>query len=622
MQRRVDTAGSRPLREQSGLALIATLFVLTLIASITVVFFSTAVTDLRVAATDYQAARTFYAAEAGVEGAIAQIAERLQDGVLTPAELASIQPPPLEGFDFSGFEVSQLGDARVETIANGPYTGLYALTTEVLIHSQAEDATGVMSAIELTAKAQAIPLFQFGIFYETDLEATNGPPMDFIGRVHSNGNIYLSSANAYYHEQITTPEKMLHRRKDANASLDGVYIDDSEGNGVQLLFDSETVADGEAFKQRSCDDFDCRIQTEAFGVDPLRLPFPDGVTAYELMRPRADTDGAGTKNVKFAWIADTRVIVDLTDPRPRPQVCGSGGGGGERVPQITILRDGRPVPDASTTCDIFDWDFSAFYDGREEEMKDVLNIDIDELDDWVDEDPLREMRLIYVRFVLPPGGLGDYNQSIRNQIFDGTLDPALRMRDAAELPNPLTVASEWPIYVDGDYNSEEKQPAALVGDGITILSEGWSDGSNRPGGNCTSVSQGVPCSIFNNYNWNMDNAATTTVNAALLAGHWATPCDWVESGCPTPASNQNWYGGGIENFPRFLEDWSGVPYNYLGALVSPFTSEKTTGTWNGSYYSPPNRNWLFDTDFQDPNKLPPGTPNVGSVLRASFREAA
>ncbi|MDP2577961.1 MAG: hypothetical protein Q8W48_09645, partial [Candidatus Palauibacterales bacterium] len=58
-----------------------------------------------------------------------------------------------------------------------------------------------------------------------------------------------------------------------------------------------------------------------------------------------------------------------------------------------------------------------------------------------------------------------------------------------------------------------------------------------------------------------------------------------------------------------------------GALISPFTSQKTPGTWNGSYYSPPQRDWSFDTDFRNAELLPPATPHVGMVLRAAFREA-
>jgi hypothetical protein len=118
------------------------------------------------------------------------------------------------------------------------------------------------------------------------------------------------------------------------------------------------------------------------------------------------------------------------------------------------------------------------------------------------------------------------------------------------------------------------------------------------------------------------------VNGAILAGHWATPCDHHETSCAADGSTayyKDWYGGGLENFPRFLEHWRNgsnkVDFNYLGSLISPFTSQKTTGTWNGTYYTPPQRNWAFDIDFRDPANLPPGTPNVGYVFRTAMREA-
>ncbi len=43
------------------------------------------------------------------------------------------------------------------------------------------------------------------------------------------------------------------------------------------------------------------------------------------------------------------------------------------------------------------------------------------------------------------------------------------------------------------------------------------------------------------------------------------------------------------------------------------------GTWNGDYYSPPSRDWIFDTRFEDWQNLPPGTPTVGNVIHTAFR---
>ncbi len=178
----------------------------------------------------------------------------------------------------------------------------------------------------------------------------------------------------------------------------------------------------------------------------------------------------------------------------------------------------------------------------------------------------------------------------------------------------------------GDYNNVNKQPAALAGDAVNVLSNVWSDFNNRPdagtfNGCVGQVAPGLPCPAYLTWaaGWVYKNASPTAIYAAILAGHWPTPCDHENAGCP--GGYQDFYGGGIENFPRFLERWGGVRFQYLGALISPFTSAKTTGTWSMTYYLPPTRDWAFDTDFRDPSLLPPGTPNVGNVVRTAMREA-
>ncbi|UCC48155.1 MAG: hypothetical protein JSV41_11885 [Gemmatimonadota bacterium] len=723
------------LGDQNGLALVATILVLALVAALAVTAINGAMTSLRTTGFAYRDARAFYASEAGGEYALGQIRIALRDGFLSDEEVANLHPPEIEGFNFDSFTVWKQGEPTVETITDGPYAGLYSLTQKVEVYARVEDPDGNVSAVLLKARAQAIPIFQFGVFFEEDLEATNGPPMEFVGRVHSNGNIYLSSKNAWYREIITTPNQVIHDRKDHHQIYDGVYINDAEGNEVQLDFDSRTIPGAEAFKAESCEKFDCRLQTHAFDVDSLSLPLPEGVLPYELVRPREESDGAAERQVKYAWNADMYVTVNLSDIRGKSDVCSGnapstepdevvgyveiaglqpvvpgekitfkigtecGGddefhvtvkadgvtfystelvgsctfsvtipsdadvieiivnGDGEEEeeggsmdgsafwydlqslgtydptpwPDITVERTaGLEMPSEPEICDIFRWKWSAFYDGREQELKDVLDIDINQLSAWVGGDSARASRVIYVEFVVP-GSLGGYSTETFDQIIDATLDPAIRLVNGKSLPNELTVATEWPLYVRGDYNSVFKRPASLASDGITILSNDWDDADNRPHDEdfdqCkATVSIGNPCYEYEEWanDWGYQNAGETTVNAAILAGHWPTPCDHDESGCP--GGYDDFYGGGIENFPRFLERWrdSGsnkVVFHYSGALISPFTSQKTTGTWNGTYYVPPQRDWSFDTDFRNPQLLPPATPNVGNVLRTGMREA-
>ncbi len=739
---RARSCGSK-LAERDGLALIATLLLITLVAVLTTAALTGVMSSIRAAGSDYQDTRVFYAAEAGGEATIAQLQMALADGHLTDSELANFHPPTLDGISFDSFNVSKVGDLIVEKITDGPFAGLNSLTYNVEIYSRATTPQGDMSAVVLRTKAQAIPIFQFGVFFEQDLEATNGPPMEFVGRVHSNGNIYLSSNNAWYRDLVTTPNKILHDRKDFHLVNNGVFINDAGGAEVPLDFDSRSLPDPDAFKAASCAKFDCRVMTDAFDVDTLRLPLPKGVPPYELIRPREVSDTEEERKVKYAWNADMYVSVDLRDIRTKDAVCGGITPPDHASGDVTIIPlnavypgqaanfiathplldcadfDGRAVlkvksdlldytvpmsgcnftvnipaadlgnlsieiwldgslyaqfnldqkgkawwhlrqlvesaatwplmtiertggfevPSSADICTIFQWEWSDFYDGRDKKMRDALNFDINELSAWVNGNASRSTEVVYIEFKLP-ADISGYGKKARGMILDATIDPATRVIGGVELPNRMSISSEWPFYIVGDYNVINKKPAAVAGDGLTVLSAKWLDENNQPlsGGvpllECVDeVLVSKPCNAYvdwaNNF-WVKKNAAETTVNAAILAGHWPTPCDHEDPTCPSDGTTsyyQDWYGGGLENFPRFLEHWydSGgnrLTLHYRGSLVSPFTSQKTTGTWNGIYYSPPARDWHFDTEFQNPALLPPGTPSVGFVIRTAMREAS
>ena len=76
----------------------------------------------------------------------------------------------------------------------------------------------------------------------------------------------------------------------------------------------------------------------------------------------------------------------------------------------------------------------------------------------------------------------------------------------------------------------------------------------------------------------------------------------------------------MENFPRFLENWSGVTLTYNGSMVVMFPSQFATNWWitTGTYYNAPTRKWAFDLNFLDYNKLPPATPQVRKLVRSGW----
>jgi hypothetical protein len=156
--------------------------------------------------------------------------------------------------------------------------------------------------------------------------------------------------------------------------------------------------------------------------------------------------------------------------------------------------------------------------------------------------------------------------------------------------------------VRGDYNelnitnlgtadTSQTRPASLVADAITILSDAWSDANSA-----SPLASRV--------------AASTTVNAALLTGVVETTLGH--------------YSGGMENFPRFLEAWGSTHvFTYNGSMVKMFPSLYATGYWGlGNTYDPPARNWTFDSNFDDPTKLPPKTPGLLKLIRNQWASVA
>lgn len=195
--------------------------------------------------------------------------------------------------------------------------------------------------------------------------------------------------------------------------------------------------------------------------------------------------------------------------------------------------------------------------------------------------------------------------------------------DAADSLNTrgFTVASENAIYVKGNYNaygidsvgtptpSDEYNPqntadhipASVVGDAVIILSNNWSD----------SRSFRYPFTLGER------DATETFVRFAMLAGDARSSFE----GTPNQGGGDPRLAGGVHNFKRFLEDWSGVRLNYVGSLINLYNARNNNGAFKccSKVYSPPTRNWVFDATFLDPTRLPPGTPFFQNIQLTGFQ---
>jgi len=172
--------------------------------------------------------------------------------------------------------------------------------------------------------------------------------------------------------------------------------------------------------------------------------------------------------------------------------------------------------------------------------------------------------------------------------------------------NPTGITAVGTPSQPADYSGNEV-PASLVADAVTILSKEWNDAKSfrNPMRNPLRV---------------VTAAGETGVRAALLMGD--SRSSLRVAGVPNQGGGDADLAGGVHNFPRFIENWGGNRFNYCGSLINLFNSRQHDGAHkNGSNcYSPPTRNWVFNTAFLDVNRLPPGTPFFQYIQMTGFRQ--
>ena len=109
----------------------------------------------------------------------------------------------------------------------------------------------------------------------------------------------------------------------------------------------------------------------------------------------------------------------------------------------------------------------------------------------------------------------------------------------------------------------------------------------------------------------------TTVRFAMLSGDARSSFE----GTPNQGGGDPRLTGGVHNFKRFLENWNGARLNYAGSLINLYNARNNNGAFKccAKVYSPPTRNWVFDTSFLDPTRLPPGTPFFQTIQLTGFQ---
>ena len=347
----------------------------------------------------------------------------------------------------------------------------------------------------------------------------------------------------------------------------------------------------------------------------------------------------------------------------------------------TTAHGPRDIITATNYCD--DYRYGGFFNWREKKPILMLNIDWMALEEYnrnngnVFFDPNTTTNGGLITFFTVKDTNGSASLKATNY--------GVRVYDAArarrDLTNPgVTFATDQAMYVTGNFNcpqaaarlagsvsnpapcgdaswppagpSTAQKPVSVAADTINVLSCNWIQAQA-----CGNFSMGVDQWAGVGVYRPLDEASTkgsgttpsgascsgsacqakeTAINAGFLSGTDQTWCSGTPNGTNCGTS---YYSGGVENYPRFHEDWSGTdsvttrPRNfwYQGSLVSSGPPNHTCfeyqaqivvvgndpsyscggslqGFWSTQRYSPPPRRWFYDVSFNNAAYLPPLTP--------------
>jgi len=116
-------------------------------------------------------------------------------------------------------------------------------------------------------------------------------------------------------------------------------------------------------------------------------------------------------------------------------------------------------------------------------------------------------------------------------------------------------------------------------------------------------------------------ASTTEISTCVLMG--IVPTNHNATGLtdgPPIAGPNNQSSGGVHNFPRLLDNWSGQSLYIRGSMVAMFESRVAMEAWNLRVYNAPSRNWGLHESLRTVNHDLPLEPILLSARRLRYKE--
>ncbi len=192
-------------RRSQGFTLIASLLMMLLLSGIAIGLMMMVNTEGRVGSSDLQNNLAYHAAEGGIEKMYSDLTAVFQNAQApAPSVICGVgstsNEPSMVGVTWTQYSVMP-GSTQSSTcptsltstwgqVTAGPNKNLWAQIIPVNMLVTASMLGGQEVSMARSAQVALIPVFQFGVFSDSDLSFYNGAPLDFAGSVHTNGDLY------------------------------------------------------------------------------------------------------------------------------------------------------------------------------------------------------------------------------------------------------------------------------------------------------------------------------------------------------------------------------------------------------------------------------------------------
>jgi len=230
--------------DERGSAMVIALMVMILLMGFVALAISRTNSETVAAGNDEAETKAFEAANASLEVMTRNFNKVFETKLTfstTDETRIESQTPPVFDTEYNFTQSVTQTQATKDVVLTGEFfQGLNARRDEWQLDTVAQHKqNGVQVALRRKFLNNRIPIFQFGIFYDDDLEFHPGPRFDFGGRVHTNGNLFLQANDGVYFSSKVSTAQNVFTDVSKNGSpwsnwSDQVFIKNASGVYVQL----------------------------------------------------------------------------------------------------------------------------------------------------------------------------------------------------------------------------------------------------------------------------------------------------------------------------------------------------------------------------------------------------